>query len=510
LSSFRNLTDIVADPVEPVTVPLGEWLPDQAAVNNPGVLEALNVIPLDDGSYGPFPDFEPYGHGGMGGEALGAASVLIPNSNVVHQFVGQYDGVYNRLGDVTFSGLIGAPVSRNYNFQFFQFGTLMISLHRDSVPFKTVIGDTNPANTIALQGAVPRAACGAAVGDFVFLGNILDDPWDAHAVAPNRIRWSGIKNIDTWDSDPATQADYNDMPYEGGSVISVTGRTNLTVFQERMISVGRYVGLPKVWDIETAEHDVGCIARDSVVQMGQYTFFIAQDGFRVWNGTNSERIGDAKIDKYFFSKLQYAYREKISGVFDPVTSCVYWAFPTGFDGSLNELIIYNPRTNRFSHSIQTVECLVSVATSTITVDTLEGFTDDNLSYVDDPSFLTGGKPLLGVFSEGHLFGTFTGGTTTAIIDTAEFSGPENRRVFVNKVRPIIDITEPLVTVQAMGRDQLPADPLGSGAIVAQEADGTVPVLADGRYLRFRLRIPAGLAWKHAQGIEIYRKAGGRF
>jgi hypothetical protein len=507
LNNFFNL-DIPADPVETVVVPFGEWLPDQAAVNNPGVLEVLNVIPLDDGSYGPFPDFEAYGHGGMGGVALGAASVLIPNTNVVHQFVGQYNGVYSRLGDVVFAALFAQPVSQNFNWQFIQFGTLMISLHREAIPYKVVIGTTTGA--VALGGAVPRAACGAAVGDFLVLGNMLDDPWDSHNAAPNRIRWSGIKNIDTWDSDPATQADYNDMPYEGGAVIAVTGRTNMTIFQERMISVGRYVGLPKVWDIETAEHDVGCIARDSVVQMGPYTFFMAQDGFRVWNGTNSERIGDAKIDKYVFSKLQYAYREKISGVFDPVSNCVYWAIPTGFDGSLNELIIYNPRTNRFSHSIQTVECLVSVATSTITVDILEGFTDNNLSYVDDPNFLTGGKPLLGVFTEGHLFGTFTGPSMVATIDTAEFSGPNNRRLFVNQARPIIDITEPLLTVQALGRDQLPADPLGSGAPVAQEADGTVPILAEGRYLRFRTRIPAGLMWRHAQGIEISRKAGGRF
>src|SRR5258708_23876781 len=108
----------------------------------------------------------------------------------------------------------------------------------------------------------------------------------------------------------------------------------MTIFQDSKISIGRYVNRPSVWDIEVIEEDVGCIARDSVVRVGIYKFFIAKDGFRVWTGTNSQRIGDAKVDKYFFSRLQYSHRGRIVGVFDPITNCVYWAFPTSVDGTL--------------------------------------------------------------------------------------------------------------------------------------------------------------------------------
>jgi hypothetical protein len=349
-------------------------------------------------------------------------------------------------------------------------------------------------------------------GDFLVLGDLLDDPDDGHAAAPNRVRWSGIKNIDAnWVTDNTTQADYNDMPPEGGRVVAISGRTTMTIFQERKISFGRYVNLPSVWDIETVEEDVGCLARDSVVSVGAYKLFIAEDGFRVWNGTNSQQIGNGKVDKYFYNRLQYSRRGRIVGAVDTINGCVVWAFPTSSDGALNELIIYSIRDNKWSHSIQTIEYLLSSAVSTTTTEDLLGFTDDYPnSYVDDPAWVAGGRRLLAAFNQLHNYGLYSGVPMQAVIDTGEFSGPNSRRVFANLARPLVDLTAPVATVQPYGRDQFEGDTLIAGTAVQQEIDGNCPILFDARYMRFRTTIPAGSNWSRFRGIEISRKSGGQF
>ena len=49
---------IPAPTTETVQVEIGEWLPDLPESNNPGAIEALNVIPVE-GCYGPFKSHAP-------------------------------------------------------------------------------------------------------------------------------------------------------------------------------------------------------------------------------------------------------------------------------------------------------------------------------------------------------------------------------------------------------------------------------------------------------------------
>lgn len=502
------LTDIVPAGVEKASVPAGEWLPDQPNVNNPGAIEALNVIPFAS-SYVPFSAHEPQVNGATPDTVHGAIAASLPGG-ITQLYAGTANGLYTRLAGAPFVLLQVYAVNQDFSWQFIPFKTLMVALHQDIFPVKMVLGAT--AAPAAVGGTPPRAACGAMCGDFLVLGNLLDDPDDGHAAAPNRIRWSGIKNIDAnWVTDNTTQADYNDMPPEGGDVIAVSGRTNMVVFQERKISFGRYVNLPAVWDIEVVEEDVGCIARDSVVSVGAYKFFIAQDGFRVWNGTNSQQIGDGKVDKYFFNRLNYGRRGRIVGAADTKNGCAAWAFPTASDGVLHEIILYNYRDNKWSHSIQTIEYLLSSAVSTTTTEDLIGFTDSYPnSYVDDPSYVAGGRRLLAAFNQLHTYGLYSGENMAATIDTGEYSGPDNTRVFVNNARPLVDISQPIATVTPISRDQIEGGALTFGTPIIQEIDGNCPILADARYMRFRTDLPAGARWGLFRGIEIARKGGGQF
>lgn len=506
MTALVQLADISPDVVDRNIIPFGEWLPDLPTYENPGAIEALNVIPAE-GSYIPFLQHSPSNTAVLPDIARGALGV-IQDTDVVQVYAGTVNGIYTSVG-AGFVSLLTAPVSADYAWKFVRVNEQMVALHHDHVPVRTPVQSTTP--TVNVGGNPPTAACGAQVGDFLMLGNLLKDPDDFNGKFPSRVRWGGENNIDLpWVSDPITQADFQDMPPEGGAVVAIAGREVGTIFQQRMISRATYRGPPTIFDIAVVEDKRGAIARDCIVDVGQFQFFIAEDGFFIWNGTNSTPISDGKVNRYFFNKLNYAARSKICGAVDLVNGCVIWAFPTSSSGDLDELLIYSYRDNKWSHSIQTVEFLFNSAASNVTleelIDPLESYT---VSF-DDPMYRQGGRSRIAAFNDAHIYGLFDGDPMDAILDTGEFSGPDGRRAFINNVRPLVDVAVPQAQIQVAVRDQLMGQPVVFSSPVDQEIDGQCPVLSDARYTRFRLLLPEGTNWSHAIGVDVSRKATGVF
>lgn len=509
MTALLQIPEIVPDGIDRVTVPFGEWLPDQPELNNPGAIEALNVMPVE-GSYTPFPQlvYNPASLTSFTDPVIGALRILDEN-DVVQRYTATTVGIYVDLG--AGNAAVGGPynVDAKFGWQIFRVNDQVVFIHPDEQLFRYPVGGGGPL--VIIGGNPPKAECGAQVGDFLMVGNLHDDPDDAHGSFPERVRWSGLNNIDLpWISDPITQADFQDMPGAGGPVRAISGREYGTIFQERSISRATYRGLPDVFDITTVEDKRGCIARDSIVDVGPVQFGIAEDGFFMWNGTNTELIGTGRVDRYFFKRLLYSARARIKGVADFVNGCVLWAFPTDNSGLLTELIIYSYKENRWSHAIQTLEYIVEGAKSNTTIDMLTGPLESYSGSFDDDIYRNGGVPQLSGFNELHQAGDFVGDPLAATIDTGESTGPNGRRIFINNVRPVVDLAVPQATVQAIYRDQMIGEPPQYSAQAAQEVDGQCPLTADGRYMRFRVNIPVGASWRHAIGVEVARKPAGAF
>jgi hypothetical protein len=497
---------ITPDTIEKTEVAFGEWLPDKPANNNPGAIEALNILPAE-GSYVPFAQHTPQ-DATLADAARGAISVVL-SDDIAQVYVGTVNGVFTRLGGGLFISIYTAPSNAEYAWQFIRVNEQMVGIHNDHIPQRSAVGTTDPF--VNVGGAPPTAACGAQVGDFLMLGNILVDPDDGGNPFPSRVRWGGFNNIDLpWITDPATQADFQDMPEEGGPVVAISGRDVGTIYQARMISRATYRGLPNIFDIVHVEEKRGAIARDCIVNIGQYQFFIAEDGFFLWNGTNATPIGDGRVNRYFFNRLQWSRRNRIVGAVDYINGCILWAFPTDVSGTLNEIIIYSYRENRWSHSIQTLEYLFSSANSNMTLDELIAPLESYTTSFDSPTYRQGGRTRLSAFNTLHTYGLFDGAPMAATLDTGEFSGPDSRHIFINSIRPLIDVAASVITAQAATREQLIGGPLVFGSAVIQELDGNCPVLADGRYMKFRINVPVNVAWSHAVGVEVARKATGNY
>ncbi len=492
-------------PVEDVNIPFGEWLPDIGELDNPGALEALNVVPIP-GGYKPWRSFDASNSFKVA-TAVRGGLLYYERDGTVAILAGAADGIYQRNG-LAFTKRYNYAIDvTSQQWQFIQYGWSIVALPPGSAPLVTDVGGA--LTFYPLGGSPPIAYCGARIGDFLILGNLDGEPGPDPARQPNRIRWSGFNNIESpWVTDPATQADFNDMPAEGGAVLAITGREFGTIFQERCISRITYTGGQAVFDIQTVETERGAISTGSVVDLGSQVLFIAHDGIFMWNGVNAVPVSDNKVTSYFFRRLNYNAKRLIVGGVDPVNRCVFWAYPILDNTTLTEILIYSLVEQKFSRAEINVDHMFNAASLGITLEQLTAPLESYTTSFDSDIY-RGNIPALGGFRTGdQAYGVFVGPPLEAVIDTGLYTAPNRGRVFVNGARPLVDASAAVVQVKTLTRDQLLGDPIVESAYVSQEITGECPIIDEGRFMRFRTKIPAGSEWTYARGIDISRRSVG--
>ena len=86
------------------------------------------------------------------------------------------------------------------------------------------------------------------------------------------------------------------------------------------------------------------------------------------------------------------------------------------------------------------------------------------------------------------------------LETAEMQPNDGRRAWVRLTRPLND-GNATATI-AVGHRERQTDPVIWEPPVALNEIGECPQRATGRYLRFRMAMPAGQTFRHLAGIEL--------
>lgn len=133
------------------------------------------------------------------------------------------------------------------------------------------------------------------------------------------------------------------------------------------------------------------------------------------------------------------------------------------------------------------------------LDTVYATLEDVPGSLDDPIWRGSKIPTLAAFDTSHKLAIFAGDTLEAVVETQETQPFENRRAHIDSVIPLTDA--PVCAVAARLRDRqvdTPADSISGGLY----DNGRMVLDVIGRYVAFKLTIPAGTEWTEAQGLEI--------
>lgn len=488
----------------------GEFLPDQSDYTNEGAIDAKNCIPLTNKSYAPLRDHSPV-IDALTNRVQGAGTFQ-EDDGTIHTFCGDNQNLF-LLGSAAFSeqskSTNAYTTAAKDHWDFVQYGNRVVAVngHTDA-PQSYVMGTST--DFADLGGSPPQFKHVAVINNFVMGGNTDV----SGTVFPNRVQWCAIDDPTDWPTigsadAAAKQSDRQDLPY-GTSVEAITGSiggVDGAIFMRDSVYRVSYVGSPLVFEFTEVERGRGALAGKSVVNVGPFAFYLAEQGFFSFNGTQSTAIGNQKVDQFFFADLDYNFIHRVSGTADPVNKLVYWSYPGAgnTDGTPNKLIIYNWEIGRWSYGDMVLDMIFKDTSPGYTLDNIDGFGNmDTLATGLDDRFWVGGFGNVSGFSSTHRLGTLTGSALAATVTTTEFGGMElfqlaNERLYINGVRPYVD--GGTVTVTLTYRDS-PSGTTSDDGANAVDSNGMAHFTRSCRYARVTVNIAAGGTWSHAQGVDL--------
>lgn len=463
---------------------LGEWLPDQPLFGHDGLVHARNVFASPLG-------YEPV-------KAYSAVTTALPETytggkafigvdGTVKLLVGTAGGLYGYNGttwDAEHAGSYSSP------WQFAQFGDLVIGA-QGGVPVKY---DISSGTAGTLGGTPPNGRYITTVKDFVVISGVDS--------ANSTVYWSAINNAEGW-TVGTDQSDIQVIP-DGGEVTGLAGGEYLLVFQREQIWRGQYVGVPFIFQFDKISQGVGCIAPNSIAQVGRTVYFIAQRGFMAFTDGQIQMIGANKVDRTFFNQYSVADIEsQVSVAVDPIRKLVIWAMP-------RRLWCYNWELDRWSDVEGDFFAVSTGAETSFTLEQIEALYPGGIETVpgslDDPIW-SGGDPFLMIVAYGGTLGSFGASTTLeALISPAIMEPAKGRDIRIRSVRLDTDAVSGVrIEIEARKR-------LGDAATVYQSnsirGNGDMPIRASGRYVQPRLIFQEDATWSYLNGFDFVQAAGG--
>lgn len=479
----------------------GPCLPDLPALNNPGVLLALNCIPAGIG-YRPIRNLNVLVDTALNGTVIGAYSALSA-TDTSFTYAGTTTKLYQiSAGSVSdISRLVGGgyTTASDERWEIEQFGNSIIATNFADDVQTVAFGGGNFA---ALGGSPPKAKHIGIVRDFVVLGNLNDG-----AFRPQTVRWSAFNNSTGW-TNGTDQAGEQDLFGKSGPVQRVIGGEYGRIYQENSIRRMTYSGPPVVFAFDEVERNRGALAPGAVISKGDLDFYLSNDGFYAFNGSVSTPIGNEKVDKTFFNELDASALHLVSSALDPINKVVIWAYPTGggMGTYADRLILYNWANDKWSFVDLDMDMVFSALSTAYTLDGLTAVSSslDALPASLDSTAWAGGSLLLSAFDTSHKLSLFAGDKLTASITSPEAHLNQGGTSYVDAVRPLCDGT-PTVEIGTREKQQ---DAVLWTLPESLNDIGEADFRSDAKYHRVRLNV--GGDWNEAHGIDVnHAPSGGR-
>jgi hypothetical protein len=387
---------------------------------------------------------------------------------------------------------------------FTQFGQYVIASNGVDEPQYYLMGTSavfENLSTIANNGTPPIFKTSGVVRDFLVTGNIVG--------AKNRVAWSGINDIATWESG-VSSSDTQDLPGSGGQVVAITSGEVGYVFREDQIIRMDFVGGNVVFRFSVISPNRGAVYGQTVCQDNRQVFFYASDGFFQINGDQILPIGAEKVNRFFDGDLNKAYTDRITAAVDPFNTLAIWLYPSkdnpNTTGVCDKLLIYNYVTQKWSVAKVKASQIFKQFVVANTVELMD-IISSNLDQINislDTRFWETGHLYLGAVDENFKAAIFSGKTLEAELETKETELFPGLRANVTGVRPIVDAS---ANVTIKTRDRL-VDSVTTSTSSSMNNTGINPVRQSGRYFRANVKIPAQSIWTNAQGIDLTASQGG--
>lgn len=483
----------------------GEWLPDLPDLNNPGITEALNVLPVDSG-YTPYLPFVATGTAITGNaEPINGYISRSNTSELLYVFANATTGATGQFffydpATATFSA-VSATLSSSIVMDFTQFDDLIIASSVGTGPVVHTLGAVSQFTALSVTASAPPSNHVGVINRFVVLGQGTN----ATGTGVRYVQWSSIDDPRDWptpNSATAIARQSGSQAFDGnfGYVSGISsGDQHGIIFQQYATHRVTYEGPPTVFRFDRIDAEQGALFEYATIQIGGITYFVSRNGWCITDGVTVKNISDKKMFRHFRASLGnvnlwiYPFLMRVGA--DPSQSLIFWSYPSTVNAGLSsplpvhdKLVIYNYKEDRWTHATDSIQTMFGS-------NSLLGTSPGSLAKM--PYALSAGR-----------IGTFSGTPGTAIIVSSELEPNEGGYTRVSGLKPLISSsgTPPTVGVQVGSRIDQATTASYSATTTPTTRTGFADFRAEARYHRGRIYI-AG-AFEKAIGLEILGQPSG--
>lgn len=486
--------------IEDGELQFGEWLPDQPAFKNPGLIEARNCLPVD-GCYTDFASINAIDDA-VSDTVLGAYATIDDDGDP-EIYAGTEADLFQKVAG-TWTDRSGATYTTSDYWRFAQFDDSVIATNYTDVPQYREVGSSDNFADIDVTGTAPKARQVGVVNRFVMFGD-LDDG----SQIPYAVQWSAIDDFTDWPIPDtadarAKQSGRQILNSEHGAVTAISrGQFFNIIFQKRGITRATYIGGDKVFQFETFEQNRGCWAPQSMIQVGGVCYFLAHDGWFMTDGQTIAPVGDGKVDRWFYTRVNQARLAEITCCVDWTTKCILWNFPdnAAATGETNFVLALNFHTKRFAYAEIDMQLMLQSFSESFTLEDLDDISTsiDDLSVSLDSPVWQGGAPTPMVFNEDTL-GSFTGDSLIALFETGEHAPNPFGYTFIRGVRPLVTGQPTSIATQIGYRDNQDDSRSYTNETTRTTRTGVCDYRLNGKFLTCRTIVTGG--FDRAMGLGV--------
>jgi hypothetical protein len=258
-----------------------------------------------------------------------------------------------------------------------------------------------------------------------------------------------------------------------------------------------------IFQFDKVETERGLLAPGSLIHIARQVYFLDRNGFYVFDISKNESrsIGVDKVDLFFNGNKRANTDLLIQSAFDPTNHFVFWSYVSSDTVGVvpDRVLVYNWETKEWGKVHIKTTAFIQYITERTSLDDLDPFgTMETLPFSLDSPFWSGGNVILGVFGTDNALSNLTGPFLQTEFETPDAQLVPGGRTFIAGITPVINASQIFAKI---GFRERVGDSISFTTEEAMESTGQIPVVASGRYLRARLRIPSTVGWNLAQGID---------
>jgi hypothetical protein len=377
--------------------------------------------------------------------------------------------------------------------RFAQFGGLAIATNGTDPMVKI---DLTTDTVASLGGTPPKFETLAVVKDFL-VGGVRNSQI-------MHLGWSGINDAEWW-TVGQRQADLNILP-DGGRINGILSGEYGIILQRNCIRRMDYVGGNIIFEFNVVSTNVGCVTPHSVAQWGRIAFFLSDNGFMMWDGSQAVPIGQEKIDRSFASQYDVTDWPSMSTAIDPVNRVVMWSMA-------DKIWCYHWDFGKWTVIPIVSSIIFSGVTKAVSID--EDYPPDmpDDTDIDGAGLPTLDDPVVQGRRAAALCIQFIAGVGRIL--TAHRwpqSSPaliwkcSGQRACLRMARPDCDAVDKQFDANAAGQAAL-GDAGSSTAFNSLTTSGDMPLRFSARFIRPTFQIAAGTTWSYAKGMTYVGEPG---